>query len=160
MSVQLLENFLGCADSEQIANLAEAIANNDAAAALEGIDALINTGLSEVQIAEAVIDYMRDLMVVSTSGINTSLMIANAEQKKRAQQIAENFDTPGLIYNITVLEKAVWGLKNNDKPRPLLEASMLRLALSEHFLNVSDLASGKNTRKSLPVKKTLNHPRR
>jgi hypothetical protein len=34
-----------------------------------------------------------------------------------------------------------WTLKNSDTPRALLDASLLRFALSEHFLNVDELLS-------------------
>jgi DNA polymerase-3 subunit gamma/tau len=82
---------------------------------------------------------MRDLMVIKSTGAESELLILTAEQRKRAGELAEKFDVAALIYNITTLERLRWALKNSDTPRALLEASLLRFALSEHFLNVDDL---------------------
>ena len=43
-----------------------------------------------------------------------------------------------------------WTLKNSDTPRALLDASLLRFALSEHFLNIDELLS---QLKAGPIKK-------
>jgi hypothetical protein len=55
--------------------------------------------------------------------------------------LAEKFDVAGLVYGITTLEKLRWSLKNSDRARPLLEAAILRLAMSEHFPNAEQLLS-------------------
>jgi hypothetical protein len=55
--------------------------------------------------------------------------------------LAEKFDIAGLVYSITTLEKLRWSLKNSDAARPLLEATIIRLAMSEHFINVDQLLS-------------------
>jgi len=141
LTAEVLEEFLGCASSEKIYNLIGRIGDSDAAGALAAIEDLIGTGLSEVQIVDALIDYMRDLMVVKSTGVETELLILTAEQRKRAGELAEKFDTAGLIYNITSLEKLRWTIKNSDTARALLEASVLRFTLSKHFLNIDVLLS-------------------
>ena len=94
-----------------------------------------------MQIADALIDNMRDLMVVKSAGAESELLVAGAEHRKHAGELAEMFDIAGLVYNITTLEKLRWTIKNSETARALLEASLLRLALSEHFLNVDSLLS-------------------
>jgi len=139
LSHQLLEEFLGQPNSEKIYNLIGEIGDSNAAGTLAATEDLINTGLSEVQIVDALIDYMRDLMVIKSAGGDSDLLILTAEQQKRTAELAEKFDTAALIYNITALEKLRWTVKNSDTPRALLEASVLRFALSEHFLNIDEL---------------------
>jgi len=160
---QLLEEFLGQPNSEKIYNLIGQIGDSNAAGTLAAIEDLIGTGLSEVQIADALIDYMRDLMVVKSldyardrsTGAESDILILTAEQKKRVAELAEKFDAAALIYNITALEKLRWALKNSDTPRALLEASLLRFALSEHFLNVDALLSQLQTGSSTAIKKKI-----
>ncbi|MHC4572720.1 MAG: DNA polymerase III subunit gamma/tau [Planctomycetota bacterium] len=150
----LLEEYLGCPNSEKICNLIDKIGDSDAAGTLAAAENLITTGLSEVQIVDALIDYMRDLMVVKSAGADTELLILTAEQRKRTAELAEKFDVAGLVYNITALEKLRWSVKNTDTPRALLDALLVRFALSEHFLNVDALLSqlqGGST--SAPIKK-------
>ncbi|MFC1676037.1 DNA polymerase III subunit gamma/tau [Planctomycetota bacterium] len=147
---ELLEEFLGCANSEKVYNLISRIGNSDAAGTLEALEDLLSSGLSEVQIVDAIVDFMRDLMVAKTAGIETGLLILTQQQKKQVNQLAELFDIAGLVYSITTLEKMRWTIKNSDSSRALLEASLLRFALSEHFLNVDTIVSGS---KNLNLKK-------
>jgi len=141
LTTELLEEYLGCPNSEKVCELAAAIGDSNTAASLSAAGDLTNAGLSEVQIADALVDYMRDLMVIKATGTDSELVILTEQQRKQAEQIAEKFDIAGLVYGITTLEKLRWSLKNSDSARPLLEATIIRLTASEHFLNVDQLLS-------------------
>jgi DNA polymerase-3 subunit gamma/tau len=141
LTANLLEEFLGQPNSEKIYNLIDQIGDSNAAGTLTAIQDLISTGLSEVQIADALVDYMRDMMVIKAAPGESEILALTAEQQKRAGQLAEKFDTAALIYSITALERLRWTLKNSDTPRALLEATLLRFALAQHFLNVDELMS-------------------
>ncbi|MHC4143554.1 MAG: DNA polymerase III subunit gamma/tau [Planctomycetota bacterium] len=141
LTVQLLEEFLGQPNSEKIWNLIGRIGDSDAAGTLAAIEDLISVGISEVQIVDSLVDFMRDLMVVKSTGVESELVILTAQQRKRAGELAEKFDVAALVYSIATLEKLRWSVKNSDTSRALLEASLLRFALSEHFLNVDELLS-------------------
>jgi len=155
LSSKLLEEFLGCPNSEKIYNLIGQIGDNDAAGTLSAIEDLISTGISEVQIIDSLIDYMRDLMVVKSTDPDTELVILTDQQRKKAGHLAEKFDVAGLVYSISTLEKLRWPIKNSDTSRALLEASLLRFALSEHFLNVDELLSQLPSGASPGIKKNL-----
>jgi DNA polymerase-3 subunit gamma/tau len=152
LTTKLLEEFLGCPNSERIYNLVAKIGDSDAAETLAAVEDLITAGQGEVQIVDSLIDYMRDLMVVKSAGSECEILVLTAEQRRRVAELAEKFDVAALVYNITALERLRWSLKNTDTPRALLDASMLRFALSEHFLNVDELLS---QIKGGPVKKKV-----
>jgi DNA polymerase-3 subunit gamma/tau len=141
LSAKLLEEYLGQPNAEKVHRLIERIADGDAAGTLTAAEDLICTGLGEVQIADALIESMRDLLVLRSAGKDTDLVILTAEQKERADALAQKFDVAALIYNITALEKLRWTIRNSDTPRALLDASLLRFTLSEHFMNVDELIS-------------------
>jgi len=141
LTAGLLQEFLGQPNSEKIYNLIGQIGDSNAAGTLASIEDLISTGLSEVQIADALIDFMRDIMVMKSAGGESDLLLLTAEQRKRTGELAEKFDTAALIYSITALEKLRWALKNSDTPKAILEATLLRFALAQHFLNVDELMS-------------------
>ena len=153
LTAQLLQDYLGCPDSEKIYNLIDKIGDSDAEGTLTAAQDLISTGLSEVQLVDAMIDNMRDLMVAKSAGKDSELLILTAEQRKRTSEQAEKFDTAALVYNITTLEKLRWSIKNSDTPRALLEALLLRFALSEHFMNVDDLLAQSKGNAPTPIKK-------
>jgi DNA polymerase-3 subunit gamma/tau len=141
LTVGLLEEFLGCPNSEKIYNLIAKIGDSDAAGTLTATEDLINAGLGEVQLVDSLIDYMRDLMVIKSAGTESELLVLTAEQRQQSSRLAEKFDVAALVYNITTLERLRQTLKYSDTPRALLDASLLRFALSEHFLNVDELLS-------------------
>jgi DNA polymerase-3 subunit gamma/tau len=150
---ELLEEYLGCPNSEKIYHLIAQIGDSNAAGALTAAEQLISSGLSEVQIVDSLIDFMRDLMVVESAGIETELLILTEEQRKRVAELAEKFDVAALVYNITALEKLRWTIKNSDTPRVLLEALLVRFALSEHFINVDQLLRRLGAAARGPIKK-------
>ena len=139
LTARLLEEFLGCPNSEKIWNLIGCIGEGDAAGTLAALDALLSTGTTEVQVLDSLIEYMRDVMVVKSAGADSELLILTAEQRKRTSELAERFDIAALVYSIATLEKLRWSVKNSETSRALLEASLLRFALSEHFLNIDRL---------------------
>jgi len=153
LSSGILEEFLGCPNSEKIWNLIGQIGDSDPAGTLSAVEDLIRTGISEVQVVDSLIDYMRDLMVVKSTGTDSELVILTDQQRKRAGELAEKFDVAALVYNISTLEKLRWTIKNSDTSRALLEASLLRFALSEHFLNVDELLSHLRSGASPAIKK-------
>jgi len=155
LNASLLEQYLGCPNSEKICNLIGQIGDSDAEGTLSAIEDLISTGLGEVQIIDSLIDYMRDLMVIKSTGPDSKLVILTEQQRKQAGELAEKFDVAALIYNIAALEKLRWAVKNSDTSRALLEASLLRFALSEHFLNIDELLSQLKGRPAAAIKKKV-----
>ncbi|UCG48652.1 MAG: DNA polymerase III subunit gamma/tau [Phycisphaerales bacterium] len=153
LTAKLLEEFLGCPNSEKVWNVISRIGESDAAGTLAAVDSLLNAGTTEVQVLDSLIEYMRDLMVVKSAGADSELLILTAEQRKRSAEIAEKFDVAALVYSIATLEKLRWSVKNSDTSRALLEASLLRFALSEHFLNVDQLLSQLQGGPASPLKK-------
>ena len=158
LTANLLEEYLGCPNSEKVTGLIAAIGDSDAPGALAAAGELTNAGLTEVQIADSLVEYMRDLMVIKAAGAKTELVILTEQQRQRAGQLAEKFDVAGLVYNITTLEKLRWSLKNSESARPLLEATILRLAMSEHFLNVDSLLGQPNPTQDKKKVTTEHHP--
>jgi len=136
LTVGLLEEALGQPSRQKICDLAQKIGVHDAAGVLSEVDALLKTGQTAVQIVDGLIEVMRDLTVVRATNAGSELLILTSEERAAMGKLAELYDTPGLIYGVTSLEKLRWTLKNSDNPRALLEASMLRLALAEHFIGL------------------------
>ncbi|MBN2455475.1 MAG: DNA polymerase III subunit gamma/tau [Sedimentisphaerales bacterium] len=155
LATELLEEFLGCANSAKIHQLAEKIAESDAAGSLIAIDDLITSGVTELQIVDSFVDYMRDLMVVKSAGMQSELLLLSNQQRQQAEQLAQKFDIAALVYNITAIERLRWTIKNSEAPRTLLEASVLRFALSEHFMNVDTLLSQLKTDAPAALKKNI-----
>jgi DNA polymerase-3 subunit gamma/tau len=141
LTASMLEEYLGQSSREKTHKLLLAIASADAGEAVKITGDMLAGGQSAIQVLAATIDYLRDLMVLKSAGAATELVILTESQRKAATELAQSFDLPALIYAITALEKLTWSVKNSDSPRALLEAAILRLAMSEHFMSISDILS-------------------
>jgi DNA polymerase-3 subunit gamma/tau len=139
LTVNLFEEFLGLANREKICELLDVIGDKDAGGVLEAVDSLLSTGQTCTQIGDALIDCMRDLLVMKSTDERSGLLVLTEQERKKMVELLPKFDVAALIYNITALERLRWTIKNSDNPRALLEASMLRLALSEHFMGIDEL---------------------
>jgi DNA polymerase-3 subunit gamma/tau len=158
LTVSMLHEFLGQPNRERIFDLLDKIGDKDAAGVLNAIDHLLSAGQTCTQIGDSLTDCMRDLMIIKSTNDKSELLILTVEERKKMTLLTTKFDMPALIYNITTLERLRWTTKNSDNPRALLEASMLRLALSEHFMNVNELLSqlnGSGAHPRRPAKSTV-----
>jgi DNA polymerase-3 subunit gamma/tau len=144
LSVKSLEELLGLPSNEKIYLLLEKIGQSDAGGTLQAVDNLIVGGLSCIGLLDAMIQTFRDMMVLKAAKDSSTLVILTEAEKKGLSQIAEYFDIPSIVYNISLFEKLRWPVKNSDNPRALLEASLMRVALSEHFMSIPELLGGKN----------------
>jgi len=152
-----LNELVGTPDRQKVMSLLSSIAGHDAAATLDVIDQLIDNGQSSGQICDLLIQNMRDMMVLQSAGADSKVLLLTDEEKQQLQQITESFDVAALVYNITALEKLRWTLRTSETSRALLEASLLRLTLSEHFIGLdrlsAQLTAGLST--GLPLKKKI-----
>jgi len=158
LTASMLEEYLGQSSREKIHALLAAVSASDAGQALTALDALISGGQSAVQVLAACIEYLRDLMVLKSAGDQTELVILTEAQRKASLELAQAFDLPALIYSITALEKLTWSVKNSDNPRALLEAAILRLALSEHFISIPDILTRLSGSPDVKVSSTIPQP--
>jgi DNA polymerase-3 subunit gamma/tau len=145
LSVKSLEELLGLPSNEKVYMLLERIGQNDAGATLQSADDLLTGGLSCTGLLDAMIQSFRDMMVIKAAKDVSNLVILTDAEKKALAKIAEYFDIPAIVYNISLFEKLRWPVKNSDNPRALLEASLLRVALAEHFMSIPELLGGVNS---------------
>lgn len=156
LTVELVEQFLGIPNQQKICQLLTDIGGKDPAVVLAAVDQLLCTGQTATQIIDALIDSMRNLMVIKSAGDKNDFLILTSDERKALSAAEDKFDIPSLIYNITALEKLRWTIKNSDNPRALLEACMLRLTLSEHFISTQQLwtqVQGRKAQTGSDVKK-------
>lgn len=155
LTLEALEETLGQPGRQRIAQLLEKIGDKDTAGALELTDSLLTDGMSCLQIADSLVEYMRDVMVVCAAGADSSLVVLTAAERQSMASISGKFDIAALVYGVTAFEKTRNIIKNSDNSRAILEASIIRLSLSEHFISVQSLMQRLSAQGS-DVKKNFN----
>jgi DNA polymerase III subunit gamma/tau len=143
LTTKLLEDLLGLPDRELIGMFVDAVADGDAGAALLKADELLRRSTSIDQALEAFLLRFRDLMVMAACGANTPLVeIAEASRASEAFRSAK-FDAAGLTHMIALTENVQRSCKNSACPRPLFDALVVRLALTEKLADVTAVITGR-----------------
>ena len=134
LNADMLNDLLGSPRSELILDLAEAVGAGDLAAAIRHIDDVLTEGLGLEQLAAALQQHFRDVLVLRNCGSDTELVDVDdpAFRAKLVEQ-AGMFDDATLVYNITVMEELRRSLRMSSAARPLLEAAIVRLTATDRF---------------------------
>ncbi len=134
LSLSLLQDLLGTPRSERIIELVSAIGENDLAGALNRIDLVLQEGLALEQLAEALQNHFRDLMILRNCGAETELVELDDEAiRTKTMEQSKLFDDAALVYNITVMEELRRAIKSSGSSRALLEAAIVRLTANDRF---------------------------
>ncbi|HED52573.1 MAG TPA: DNA polymerase III subunit gamma/tau, partial [Phycisphaerales bacterium] len=121
LTTPMIEQMLGMAPRELVGALIDAFASGEPKAALEAAGELIASGVSPDQLFEALIDRLRDLMVLSACGPETSLVELTGEMRTQEIERAGKFDSPALVHMIALCERVQRSAKSSPNPRALLD---------------------------------------
>jgi DNA polymerase III subunit gamma/tau len=141
LTVRLLEDLLGLPDRELVSALIDGAADGDPRVALERADELLRRGISPDQLLESLLDRLRDLMVMAACGPETSLVEIVGNARREEAERAARFDAAGLVHMIALCENVQRAIKSSSVPRALLDALVVRLALTEKLADVTALAA-------------------
>ncbi len=142
ITVSLLESLLGLPARESIEKIVAALAGSDAKSALELCDTLLSQGVTMEQFCESLILRLRDLMLLCVCGDDTELVDLTGAARDRAIAQASRFDEGGLVHMIALCESVQRMAKNSSTPRALLDALVVRLAITEKLADVTRLLEG------------------
>jgi len=137
LTVKLLEELLGLPSRELIGGVIEALADGQPGPALERTDELLKRGISVDQAIEALMDRLRDLMVLAACGPSTELVDLSESSRAEEAQRARRFDAAGLVHMIALCENVQRSCKSSSAPRALFDALVVRLALTEKLADVT-----------------------
>lgn len=143
LTLALLEDLLGLPDRELIGRLIDTLAEGDPAEALRSAGALLAKGISGEQMLHSMLERLRDLMVLSACGESTDLVELSDDSRAAEFERSKRFDPSGLTHMIAVCESVQRALKSSPAPRALLDACVVRLAMTEKIADVAAfVASG------------------
>jgi DNA polymerase-3 subunit gamma/tau len=137
LTVELLQELLGIPDRELVSGLIDAVADGEPKAALERADELSKRGVSGDQLLETLLERFRDLMVLSACGPETPLVELAGQMRQEEVRRAGRFDAAGVVHMIALCESVQRSLKQSSTPRALLDALVVRLAMTEKLADVT-----------------------
>lgn len=139
VTLQVLEEMLGLPPQAGVAQLVDALADGDAAKALDRVDQLIRSGIAQEQLIDALIERLRHLMIACACGAESAIIEASEQTRQGLAAQAKRFDAPGLVYTLTLCENLKRFTKDSTTARAMLDASIVRLALSEKMADLPSL---------------------
>jgi len=128
ISLEMAQHVLGTASSQMVVELVEAIHHQHSADGLNSIHRALDSGSDPRQFARQIVDYLRNLMLVSM-GIGDQID-ATPEQHQQMLRHAQAFDLPYIMEMLGQFNSAATDLRAGWQPGLLLE---LALAQSLEF---------------------------
>jgi len=130
---------LGTPGDERVVAIVSAISGVEAAAALGELARILESGVTLSSAVTALGDAYRNMMLASTCGADSELIELPESQREAIGTLAEGFTTPALVHGIGVIQAAGRGLRGSSVARALVEATLVRLAEAEKFVDPDSL---------------------
>ena len=145
LTAPLLEQMLGLPSQDLVVQMVDAMAGGNVAATLELTSQLLDRGIAQDQLIEVLIERLRQLMLIIACGSDSELVELSDVARQSAAEQAKKFDAPALVHMIALCENLQRFARSSSNARALLDATMVRLALSEKMADVTALLAGEET---------------
>ena len=142
LSIDMIEQMLGMPKAQVMFDLAGAIGAGDTKETLTIAAKLISGGLSPDSLVAALVDHLRNLMILRAVGADNDLVDIPGLSPEDLQKQAEQFDVVALSQDIAILEELRRQMRTSQAGRALLDAALVRLALADQFTSVAALLNG------------------
>jgi DNA polymerase-3 subunit gamma/tau len=130
---------LGVADRSLTRSLVRALAGGDAGAALAAVESALERGVDEIQLARAIVRYLRDLSVLQVAPSRIELVDATDEE--RADLLAETreLDRSRVTQMFERMLRCCDELGKTLQPRLVLDCALIDVATVEPLVPLGDL---------------------
>jgi DNA polymerase-3 subunit gamma/tau len=130
---------LGVADRSLTRTLVTALAGGDAGAALGAVESAIERGVDEVQLARAIVRYLRDLAVLQVAPDRTELVDASDEERGELLAEAKKIERTRVNQMFDRMLRCCDELGKTLQPRLALDCALIDVATIEPLVPLGDL---------------------
>ncbi len=130
---------LGVADRSLTRTLVTAHASGDAGAALAAVESAIERGVDEVQLARAIVRYLRDLAVLQVAPKRPELVDASDEERAELVAEAGQIDRSRVAQMFDRMLRCCDELGKTLQPRLVLDCALIDVATVEPLVPLGDL---------------------
>src|SRR3954452_518938 len=141
LTADLIEQLLGLPKSQQLFDLAQAIGDGDIKSALTRATAMINAGQSVDGLIAALIEHLRNLLILRTCGADSELVEVPGMPLKDLVAQSERFDPAALVQDVAILEELRRHVRQSQAGRALLDATLVRMAMADQFAAIGQLVA-------------------
>ena len=130
---------LGVADRSLTRTLVHALADGDAGTALGAVESAIERGVDEVQLARAIVRYLRDLSVLQVAPDKTELVDASDEERASLVAEAAAIERTRVTQMFERMLRCCDELGKTLQPRLVLDCALIDIATIEPLVPLGDL---------------------
>ena len=130
---------LGVADRTLTRTLVRALATGDAGAALGAVESAIDRGVDEVQLARAIVRYLRDLSVLQVAPDRRELIDASDEERAELSGEAAELERSRVTQMFERMLRCCDELGKTLQPRLVLDCALIDVATVEPLVPLGDL---------------------
>jgi DNA polymerase-3 subunit gamma/tau len=130
---------LGVADRSLTRTLVHALAAGEAGTALAAVESAIERGVDEVQLARAIVRYLRDLAVLQVAPNRPELVDASDEERAELAAEAAQIDRTRVTQMFDRMLRCCDELGKTLQPRLVLDCALIDIATIEPLVPLGDL---------------------
>jgi DNA polymerase III subunit gamma/tau len=130
---------LGVADRSLTRTLVTSLASGEAGTALAAVEAAIERGVDEVQLARAIVRYLRDLSVLQVAPERDGLVDASDEERAELVAEAKQLDRSRVTQMFDRMLRCCDELGKTLQPRLVLDCALIDVATIEPLIPLGDL---------------------
>jgi DNA polymerase-3 subunit gamma/tau len=130
---------LGVADRSLTRTLVRALAEGDAGTALSSVESAIERGVDEIQLARAIVRYLRDLAVLQVAPGRGELIDASDEERAELAAEAGKLDRTRVTQMFDRMLRCCDDLGKSLQPRLVLDCALIDVATIEPLVPLGDL---------------------
>jgi DNA polymerase III subunit gamma/tau len=130
---------LGVADRTLTRSLVRALAAGDAGTALTAVESAIERGVDEIQLARAIVRYLRDLSVLQVAPDRTELVDAADEERQELLGEARELERSRITQMFERMLRCCDELGKTLQPRLVLDCALIDVATVEPLVPLGDL---------------------
>ena len=141
ITVNDVHQLLGTADISRIADVAQSMADQDAATTMNLIHEGNFAGVDAGQMANQLLGYFRDMMAVRVGSNEETLLNCSSQDLPKLQTLADQFGLETILNITQILDATVVKMQNSLHGRTLLEVAAVRICNLEHLDSLADLVA-------------------
>ncbi|MBA3395591.1 MAG: DNA polymerase III subunit gamma/tau [Deltaproteobacteria bacterium] len=136
---QHVADVLGVADRTLTRTLVRALASGDGGTALGAVESAVDRGVDEVQLARAIVRYLRDLSVLQVAPDRKELVDATDEERVELLAEANALDRSRVTMMFERMLRCCDELGKTLQPRLVLDCALIDVATVEPLVPLGDL---------------------
>ncbi len=119
--------LLGTADEGRLIELVEALRNRSPLDALAVVDQATRGGADPGQLAEQLLNYLRDVMTAGIGGGPELLKLANPAGHSRLTELARDWGLQTILSSIQILDESLVRMRSSVSSTTLLEVALVQI---------------------------------